>query len=328
MKFLVVLILGLSAITGSSQNTDSRISQLASGKFFLQDTLITVSANPTAGFRNDYLLFIPRGTSKGRKTTLLVEPNNSGFTSDSLEKHREAAIFVATERSIGNNASTELKIPFLVPIFPRPKDRPLVYTHALDRDAMTSEDEDIQRLDLQLKAMIKDARTLLARLEVPVEEKVLMTGFSASGSFVNRFAFLHPEILKAVAAGGLNGILMLPKKEMNFYSLNYPLGINDLQAITGKDFDLQAYRELPQFFFMGALDDNDAVPYDDAYSSEERQLIFNTVGKEMQPQRWEKCQQIYRDEGVNARFRTYEEVGHWSTGEINLEVIYFLKAHI
>lgn len=295
---------------------------------FLQDTLFTVKANPTAGFAYDYLLFIPKGTVKGKQNWLLVEPNNTGFTSDSIEKHLEAAIFVATERSIGNSISTELKLPFLVPIFPRPKSNSLVYTHALDRDAMLTENEDFKRPDLQLIAMMNDARPRLKELKIPVKEKVLMSGFSASGSFVNRFLFLHPEMIKAAAAGGLNGILMLPKKEMNARKLNYPLGTNDLKEITGKEVNPEEYKKVPQFIFMGELDDNDAVPYDDAYNDEEREAIYATVGKQMQPARWENCQKIYTEEGMNAKFRTYEEVGHWSTTEINLEIIRFFMEQI
>ena len=318
MKSFFLILCCFCLSIGFAQN-----STLSSSTKYQKDTLLTITANPGAGFLHDYLLFIPKGASKGKRTYLLVEPNNSGFTSDSIEKHREAAIFLATERSIGNNVSTELKVPFLVPVFPRSKSHSLIYTHALDRDAMLAEDEEIRRLDLQLLAMIADARPRLEELEVPVEEKVFMSGFSASGSFVNRFAFLHPEKLKAVSTGGLNAILMLPKEQMNGQSLNYPLGINDLQEITGKNWNDQRYRELPQFIFMGALDDNDAVPYDDAYNDEERKVIYATVGKQMQPERWEKCQQIYKVEGINAKFRTYPEVGHWSTGEINLDVIMF-----
>lgn len=290
---------------------------------FLKDTLITFKANPEKGFSHDYLLFIPKGTPKGKTVYLLVEPNNSGFTSDSIEEHLKSAVALASKSSIGNNISSELKIPFLVPVFPRTKQDNLIYTHALDRDVMLSQEKEIRRLDLQLKEMIEDARTRLAALDIPVEEKVLMSGFSASGSFVNRFLFLHPELVKAVSTGGLNGILMLPKKEINGYFLNYPLGINDLHEITGEKVDLEVYKQVPQFIFMGALDDNDAVPFDDAYNDEEREVIFATTGKEMQPRRWEKCQQIYTEEGVNARFRTYEAVGHWSTGEMNLEIIKF-----
>jgi hypothetical protein len=303
------------------------ISESRSGSF-LEDTLISIEADPASGFSHEYLLMIPKETTKVETLFLVVEPNNSGFTSDSIELHREAAIFVATKRSIGNIVSTELGLPLLVPVFPRTRKENLVYTHALDRDAMLSQNEEIKRLDLQLLAMIRDARRRLQDLGIPVKEKVVMTGFSASGSFVNRFTFLHPEKLQAVVTGGLNGILMLPIKKMNNQILNYPLGINDLRDIKGSEIDLEVYKKIPQFIFMGQLDDNDAVLYDDAYSEEERKVVFATVGKQMQPARWETCQKIYKKEGVNAEFHTYEEVGHWSTPEINWEVSKFIKEQI
>ena len=324
MKSILFLITCLYLSTGFGQ-TSAPQSSVSTSELYLKDTLVTAKSNPEAGFLYDYLLFIPEGTVKNKKVYLLVEPNNTGFTSDSIEIHREGAVYIATQRSLGNIVSKELHVPLLVPVFPRPKNRNLTYTHALDRDAMITNDEDIKRLDLQLLAMVKDARQRLERLEVPVEEKIMMTGFSASGSFVNRFAFLHPEKVKALAAGGLNGILMLPKKSMNNETLNYPLGVNDLEEISGKKPDLTSFKKLPQFLFMGAIDDNDAVPYDDAYSDEERRVVYATVGKEMQPARWEKCQEIYKTEGVNAIFRTYKEVGHWSTPEINRELINFFS---
>lgn len=324
MKLLLSFAFLYSFATAFSQ------SSISANKVELipQDTLIAVEADPKAGFWHDYLLFLPKGVVKDKKNCLLVEPNNTGFTSDSIEKHLAGAIFTATERSIGNNVSTELKLPFLVPVFPRTKSQHLVYTHALDRDAMLSTQERIKRLDLQLLAMVKDAQARLQELRIPVEEKIIMTGFSASGSFVNRFTFLHPDAVKAVVAGGLNGILMLPRRKMAGHPLNYPLGVNDLQEITGKEFDLKEYRKVPQFLFMGALDDNDAVPYDDAYNNEERAVIYATVGTQMQPQRWENCKQIYLQDEINAEFRTYSEVGHRSTAGINLEVIHFLMNHI
>ncbi|WP_051205373.1 hypothetical protein [Salinimicrobium xinjiangense] len=297
-------------------------------EIFTRDTLITVKAKPDSGFNYEYLVFIPKATKKGKEQWLIVEPNNSGFTSDSIEKHHDSAIFVATKRSLGNYISRELKMPLLVPVFPRPKLHHKIYTHALDRDVMLGRNEDFFRPDLQLISMVEDVRTRLEELGIPVKKKLLMSGFSASGSFVNRFLFLHPEIVQATVAGGVNGILMLPRKEMNGIELNYPLGINDLEEITGKKFNSKLYSAVPQFIFMGALDGNDAVPYDDAYGDEERKVIYATVGKQMQPNRWEKCQQIYREEKINSHFRIYLGVGHRSDEKINLELIAFIKEHI
>ncbi|MFM9597871.1 hypothetical protein ACKI1O_52305, partial [Streptomyces scabiei] len=81
--------------------------------------------------------------------------------------------------------------------------------------------------------------------------------------------------VKLVVAGGINGILMLPVSSLNEQELNYPLGVNDIEAITGKSFDHSTWAALPQFLFMGANDTNDAAEYNDAYSDLERQIIFS-----------------------------------------------------
>lgn len=155
-----------------------------------------------------------------------------------------------------------------------------------------------------------------------------MTGFSASGTFVNRFAFLHPEKIAALAVGGLNGILMLPLEEMNDRKLNYPLGVHNFEKLTGEKFKKEVYLQIPQYIYMGALDDNDAVKFIDAYSIEEREIVYSILGAEMQPGRWQNCQEIYREKGVNAVFTTYPGVGHGTTGEMNMEILKFFAAQM
>lgn len=291
---------------------------------FLNDSLIIVTKNKNKGFFHDYLIYIPEGTKKKKLIHLLVETNNTGKTSDSIEVHKQSAIALATISSIGNNISTQLKIPLLVPIFPRPQSKELVYTHALDRDVILEKSKDLKRLDLQLINMINHARTILKECHIIVDEKIFMNGFSASGSFTNRFLFLHPNLIKAAAMGGLNGELMLPLKQFNNTDFNYPLGINDLKKITRKEFDRNNYLIIPQFIYMGALDNNDAVQFDDAYNTSERNTINSLLGKTVQ-ERWKNCQDIYKKETKNVQFSTYENVGHWTTSNINLEVILFFN---
>ena len=50
-----------------------------------------------------------------------------------------------------------------------------------------------RRIDRQLIAMIDDASAKLAAMDRPVQSRVLMAGFSASGMFTNRFGMLHPD---------------------------------------------------------------------------------------------------------------------------------------
>ncbi|MBV6483912.1 MAG: hypothetical protein KFKLKKLM_00376 [Flavobacteriales bacterium] len=140
---------------------------------FTTDSLIVVEKNPANGFYNDYILFIPKGTKLNTQTFLLVEPNNTGKLSDSIEVHKEHAIFLATKSSVGNNIATELKIPILVPVFSRPASKPLTYTHALDRDVILEKSTELKRLDLQLLEMINDAKKVLKPLNIEVADKVL-----------------------------------------------------------------------------------------------------------------------------------------------------------
>lgn len=323
MKLAALFFFLFSALSIAQTNEAA----LESKTSYENDTVIVVESNSNKSFHHPYILYIPKGTKKNSLTTLLVEPNNTGFTSDSIEVHKMHALELAAKSSVGNNVSRMLNIPLLVPIFPRPSSLLLVYTHALDRDVMLQKETELERPDLQLVAMVADARAQLELLNVPTEEKIFMTGFSASGTFVNRFAFLQPGLIKALATGGLNAVLMLPLDKLGEQELNFPLGIKDLPKISGKDFDREEYLQIPQFIYMGQLDDNDAVKNDDAYSQQEREVIYTEIGENLQPERWSNFQKLYRENDVNAIFKTYEEVGHWTTAEMSLEIIKFFHTH-
>ena len=256
--------------------------------------LIFTEAKPFDGFNFPYFLFIPQGTSVEKELILVVEPNNSGFADDDFERHIEKAKRTAShDFYIGNFVARELKIPLLVPVFPRAKSEWKIYTHALDSDVMAQKDNSLERIDLQLLAMVADAKTKLADSGYSIRDKFFMTGFSASGTFANRFTIIHPEKIQASAAGGLNGLLMLPISEWRGENLNYPIGTGNFELVFGKPFDSTSFAQTPQFYFMGALDDNDAIPYEDGYSENERKLIYKLFGQEMMPTRWENCKQIY-----------------------------------
>src|SRR6478672_1037402 len=126
-----------------------------------KNSIYIIKQDPVKGFHSDYILFVPEKTALHTWTYLLVEPNNTGKLSDDIEMHKMAAIDLASVSSVGNNISTELHIPLLVPVFPRPATDSLLYTHALDRDVMTNTAALYNRLDLQLLAMIEDAKNRL-----------------------------------------------------------------------------------------------------------------------------------------------------------------------
>ena len=291
--------------------------------------LLFIEANSEFGFNYPYFLFIPDNAPKDHQLTMIIEPNNSGFVDDDLIKHIEKARRTASrEFYLGNYVSRKLQTSLLVPVFPRSKTNWKIYTHALDRDVMLQKDTDLERIDLQLLAMASHGKTKLSELGYTCNEKYFMTGFSASGTFANRFTLLHSDKIQAVAAGGVNGLLMLPMDELNGEKLNYPLGVNDFEEITSKPFNFNAFKNTPQFYFMGALDSYDAIPYDDGYSEKERKQVYDLLGKEMQPQRWEACQAIYQDQGINAIIKTYDNTGHEQAEDIKVDVLKFFQENL
>jgi hypothetical protein len=282
-----------------------------------------IEAQPAKGFHYPYILRLP---SDPVPPFLLVEPNNTGTISDDFQVHFDAA-HKLSGNAIGAYVASKLNLPLLVPVFPRPETDWQIYTHLLDRDTIEIAGGPMRRLDLQLLAMIDDARGRLRARGIKTHDEVLLTGFSASGSFVNRFTMLHPERVRAVAAGGLNALLMLPLEQSGSSALPFPIGVADVATMTGRPFQARAWRRVPQFLYMGADDRNDAVDFDDGYSEAERTLVHTAIGKEM-PVRWETGQRIYREFGANAEFRTYAGVGHWTDAKINDEVTEFFRRSI
>lgn len=326
----LLIVAAFFSCTSSRQATGNSATgqpQSISPDTLTRDTVLQFSARPDLGFNFSYLVYLPKGLQRNRLAYLLVETTNTG-ANDSIEHHEKGARYAAARSSVGNYIARKLKIPLLVPIFPRPATNWMYYTHALDRDAFLSKEFGIERLDLQLLAMIGDAKNKLSGNWLPLKEKFFITGFSASGTFANRFSILHPEKIAATASGGINAIAILPVAQLNGKALDYPLGIADIEKVTGKKVNLKAFRQLPKMLYMGEKDDNDAAAYDDGYSQEERQLIYDLMGKQMIPQRWEFIQLIYGQNKVQADFRTYSHMGHGTDLKINTDLVEFFRKYM
>jgi pimeloyl-ACP methyl ester carboxylesterase len=289
--------------------------------------IVKVEAQAAKGFAYPYYLYVPkalRETKNVKKTqTLLVLPNNAGKTSDDFAVH-EADV----SRKILNNAgiADRLKVTLLMPVFPRPATDWRIYTHALDRDAMLTDKKEFARFDLQLIAMIDDARARLAGEKLKLDKRFLMLGFSASGMFVNRFAFLHPKRVKAAAIGSPGGWAIAPVPSFKEKDLRYPIGTSDFKTVSGKKLDLKNLRRVPLFMFLGDKDDNDSVIFRDSYEKEDEDLIFALFGK-MPVERWDDSEKLYRDAKLNAEFRLYPSIGHGITKEMFDDVLAFFSKY-
>jgi len=218
----------------------------------------------------------------------------------------------------------------LVPTFPRPRPEThdWAYTHALDIDTLEIEEGKLKRIDLQLTAMIKHAQELLRTNGFAVKDRVFMHGFSASAKFCNRYSYLHPEVVKAAAAGGVNGLPTLPVKEWNGYELPFPIGIAGIEKFTGKPFDERAFGQVAHYIYMGSSDRNDTLLSAEAWRKEEADIIRKALGAEkMMPDRWELSCKIYRQQKLPAQLVTYNGVGHSIQSQMLDDVIDFFKAN-
>ena len=284
-----------------------------------------IPANTAKHFSYPYYLYVPpeleTPEAKEAKHTLLVIPNNTGKISDDFSVH-EADAMRRMAQVPGLVAG--LKVAVLMPVFPRPESDWKIYTHGLDRDALLTHKPEYRRFDLQLLAMIDDARARLARQhQLKFERRVLLNGFSAQAMFANRFTFLHPDRVKAAAIGAPGGWPIAPVATCHDRSLRYPIGVADFRAVTGRDVDMRELRRVPLLIFMGDQDDNDAVPYGDAYENEDRAVIIPLFG--LTPiERWEEAKTLYSEAGLNAEFKLYPGVGHTVTNEMRDDVRAFL----
>lgn len=293
-------------------------------------TVIKIPPKKGSGFNFPYYIYLPDDIekSKTQKKRLIVEPNNTGTVSDLLEYHDESASrMIASNGGPGHYAAYNLKYSFLVPVFPRPMTNWWeAYTHALDKGAMLLEGES-ERLDLQLMAMIEDAKKVLSKMGYKMESKVFMTGFSASGQFTNRFATLHPEVVKAIAVGNFT---MYPTAKLNGVTLNYPWGIADIKDYTGKEFNKAEYDKIAQFCYVGDQDQNDQ-PYkvDFGISEEETKSVNDLFGYDNGIPKWNRkwkfIQQLGYDKSI--QFNTYKGIGHGISDNILKDVMAFFKAN-
>jgi dienelactone hydrolase len=290
--------------------------------------VIRVEAQPDKGFSYPYYIYVPaalRSEAEQHKThSFLVIPNNTGKIDDDLKFHETD---VKRKMPQIGAALSSLKIPVLMPVFPRPATEHNIYTHSLDRDVMVTDKKEYRRLDLQLIAMIGHARAKLQSESIKTERQVLMQGYSASGMFVNRFVFLHPERVKAAIVGAPGGWAMAPTGNYQQKSLTFPVGTSDFKEVSGRKFDLKKVRKVPLLMVLGDQDTNDAVPMGDAYDPRETELVMELFGK-TPVERWSKSESLYRGNKLNATFKLYPNATHAMTKEMRDDMIAFLARHV
>lgn len=311
----------------STQETATTIAELE-GQVHL------ISARPDAGFHFPYFLYTPP-LFTSEKRPLVVEPNNTGTTSDDFSLHRTEARELIDGGFI-RWISDELRLPALVPVFPRPRHGNVNWEHgihALDREALLIEDGPFKRVDKQLLRMVDHARATLGDHGLPVKDRIVLNGYSSSGHFVDRFTAIHPNRVLSVSAGGINGMAILPVSEAKGHTLNFHLGVADLEKVTGAPFDREAFVDVPQFIYMGAESENDTLgdidaPGKDTWAPWLARKAADVYGKDMQDDRFPYCESVYQEIGAKAEFQLYNGAGHVINNEMERDVIEFHRQQL
>lgn len=285
-----------------------------------------VDADPDAGFNYPYYLHVSDSVASDTPVPILVETTNMPGQTDDFDAHLDEAERRASN-GFGRRIADELTLPFLHPVFPRPVSDPVDwthYTHSLDAETLRIDNSPLERIDLQLLRMVADARSRVSERGIPTMDRFIINGFSASARFANRFSALHPENLISVSAGGLDGTMILPIEEaeipvdwVDSAELNYPVGTANIEELTGEPFDLDAFRDVHQFLYLGEDDEKDTLLYPDAWTEPKiRGIAVSVYGEDIHEERFPYCKAVYEEVDVSAVFRQYEETGHDPTPAI------------
>jgi hypothetical protein len=326
-----------------------------------QRQVIYVPANPAKGFNWPYYIVIPsdqyRNENSGKKRYLMVESNNTGkLTKEFNECIDDTKSYAMDRQPHSLYIAERMWSPALIPVFPRPDitytyngENNMFYTHALDRDTATlhlklkeaqlsgiltsdfnEEGYDVKsfsRLDVQLEAMVDDAIGNLNKKGQNIEKhKIFFSGYSASGTFADRFAFLHPDRIKAVAAGAANDDMVMPLSEYKGEKLMFPLGTSDYKDITGKSFNLAEQNKYAKLVYMGEDDENDVLPYTDCYGDEERRIITKLWGVEILP-RAKQLADLYGKSGGKGIFILDKGIKHSYSTDMREYLLTFFQAN-
>lgn len=290
------------------------------------------------GFFSDYYYQISQNAKKDKPIYIAIMPNNTPGTviPDDESDYQETFRGFARTRWMKSNISRllreKLEIATLVPAFPT-QNNSGVYSNLLNDKSMNHKRKRWNRVDLQLIKIIEDARKNLEKQGYKVHEKVLFYGFSSQADFANRFALLHPHLVKAVAVGGIVDYITPPISEYKNKKLNYPVGIADIDAIGKHEFSLDALKDVKFFWFDGNDDTNTTFnKHYGVWKNEDIDLIYEIfAGKKYDEKKLydakilENVLKIMKEKNINFTYKRYKNVRHDFTNEMKNDVVEFFS---
>lgn len=197
-----------------------------------------------------YIIGIPEKMKNNAE--MFVEMYNSGGIQTNTYSENVQHAMADNGNSIEKNyADFMTDFPFVIPIVPDLKGMP-------DFQQMSVESVKDFQIHEKVKECIDDARLQIEQITgKKVQDKIFLSGYSASGVFAQRFALVYPEIINRALIGGAAGTIPVPTKK-----LKYPIGIQDYKTLFGKEFDSEAYKKIQFAYYVGEREGAKAGSYD------------------------------------------------------------------
>ena len=197
-----------------------------------------------------YIIGIPEGMKDD--VEMFVEMYNAGGReTDNYSENVRHAMSDKGNPIEKNYQDFITDFPIVVPIVPSLKGFP-------DFQQMSVESVRDFQIHEKVKECIDDARMQIEQITgKKVQDKIFLSGYSASGVFAQRFALAYPEIINRALIGGAAGTIPVPTKK-----LKYPVGIQDYETLFGKEFDPEAYKKIQFAYYVGEREGAKAGNYD------------------------------------------------------------------
>ena len=274
----------------------------------------------------NWFSYVPNSLTNSETGFILVAGYGGLF--DYNENTEQCRIYAENIKGLAET----YKLVLLIPSVPRTNTPTDIYTIAFDRQSFSDPGDPMHyRPDLKVNKMIDHLTGELENEGYTVHPKVFIEGFSAGGMFAQRYALIHPTRVQAVAAGQCGGSLTLPVSIYNATSLTWAIGVSDFTALTGAAFNKFVYRQIPQFFYIGANDTTNshfkwANPI--GFWSQEQIDFINGLFGNTDPVRVEGMSNYMIDREYSVTFRKYAGIGHevmpWNTPDIYTDIYSFL----
>ncbi len=317
-----------------------------------------IEANPAKGFNIPYFLYIPttnhQQENEGFSQYLILEGTNFGYVTNYVDQYIYDNLIRGETSHVVGRLFEELHVPKVVPYLPKTCFRinhgnytEYGHFHALDSTVIemkshidqieecsfNNQNSDVLGYDYlnslidieeQIHAIVLDAQEKLNSNYWNLEEQIFVAGFSASGSYAQRYTSIYPEQVKAMFAGGMF-LPILPVDSYGGHDLIYQIGTYDHERLFGRALNVEAYNDVAKIFYMGANETIDAVGGSDTFTNEHRTIIYDIYGTESINSRWYNAQDIFYQVGGDALFITDKAMGHEVANYTTNYIIEFFK---